>query len=65
MCGHAHLPACGRRLIWTLRSSKSFSKNRQVVPPLAKAREAYERGLSGHNRGKIVLRVAEREAIAA
>lgn len=37
----------------------------QVVLPLAKAREAYERGLSGHNRGKIVLRVAEREAIAA
>jgi NADPH:quinone reductase-like Zn-dependent oxidoreductase len=37
----------------------------QAVLPLAKAREAYERGLSGHNRGKIVLRVAEREAIAA
>jgi NADPH:quinone reductase-like Zn-dependent oxidoreductase len=37
----------------------------QVVLPLARAREAYERGLSGHNRGKIVLRVSEKEAMAA
>ena len=29
--------------------------------PLEAAREAFERGLSGHNRGKLVLRVAEAE----
>ena len=30
---------------------------------LARAREAFERGLAGHVRGKIVLRVNESEAI--
>jgi NADPH:quinone reductase-like Zn-dependent oxidoreductase len=30
-----------------------------AVLPLARAREAYERGLVGHNRGKIVLQVAD------
>ncbi len=29
----------------------------EAVYPLAKAREAYERGLRGHNRGKLVLQV--------
>ncbi|HUI05375.1 MAG TPA: NADP-dependent oxidoreductase [Verrucomicrobiae bacterium] len=30
-----------------------------AVLPLAQAREAFERGLAGHNRGKFVLRVAD------
>ena len=34
-----------------------------AVLPLARAREAFERGLAGHVRGKIVLRVNESEAI--
>jgi NADPH:quinone reductase-like Zn-dependent oxidoreductase len=34
-----------------------------VVLPLARAREAFERGLAGHLRGKIVLRVDDTEAI--
>ena len=33
-----------------------------VVLPLARAREAFERGLAGHVRGKIVLRVDDSEA---
>jgi NADPH:quinone reductase-like Zn-dependent oxidoreductase len=35
-----------------------------AVLPLEHAREAFERGLGGHNRGKIVLEVAERWAAA-
>ncbi len=31
----------------------------EAVYPLDKARDAYERGLLGHNRGKIVLRIAD------
>jgi len=31
----------------------------EAVFPLARAREAYERGLLGHNRGKLVLQVSE------
>jgi len=31
----------------------------ETVFPLARAREAYERGLLGHNRGKLVLQVSE------
>jgi NADPH:quinone reductase-like Zn-dependent oxidoreductase len=34
-----------------------------AVLPLARAREAFERGLAGHVRGKIVLRVDDSEAI--
>ncbi len=34
-----------------------------AVLPLARAREAFERGLAGHVRGKIVLRVDDPEAI--
>src|SRR4051812_33857652 len=34
-----------------------------AVLPLAQAREAFERGLAGHVRGKIVLRVVDAEAI--
>ena len=34
-----------------------------AVLPLARAREAFERGLAGHVRGKIVLRVDGPEAI--
>ena len=34
-----------------------------VVLPLAQVREAFERGLAGHVRGKIVLRVDDSEAI--
>jgi NADPH:quinone reductase-like Zn-dependent oxidoreductase len=33
-----------------------------AVLPLARAREAFERGLAGHVRGKIVLRVDDPEA---
>jgi len=29
--------------------------------PLARAREAFERGVAGHNRGKLVLQVAAPE----
>jgi len=29
----------------------------EAVFPLAQARQAYERGLLGHNRGKLVLKV--------
>jgi NADPH:quinone reductase-like Zn-dependent oxidoreductase len=35
------------------------------VLPLEQAREAFEHGLAGHNRGKIVLRVAERASARA
>src|SRR4051812_40174673 len=35
----------------------------EAVLPLARAREAFERGLTGHVRGKIVLRVDDSEAI--
>ncbi len=31
----------------------------EAVFPLSQAREAYERGLLGHNRGKLVLRVLD------
>ena len=31
------------------------------VYPLSRAREAYERGLQGHNRGKLVLQVSTKE----
>jgi hypothetical protein len=34
-----------------------------AVLPLARAREAFERGLAGHVRGKIVLRVDESKAV--
>ena len=34
-----------------------------TVLPLARAREAFERGLAEHVRGKIVLRVDDPEAI--
>jgi NADPH:quinone reductase-like Zn-dependent oxidoreductase len=33
-----------------------------AVLPLARAREAFERGLAGHVRGKIVLRVEDPDA---
>jgi len=32
--------------------------------PLAQARSAFERALRGHNRGKVVLQVAEQTAAA-
>jgi NADPH:quinone reductase-like Zn-dependent oxidoreductase len=35
----------------------------EAVLPLSRAREAFERGLAGHVRGKIVLRVDDPEAI--
>ena len=35
------------------------------VLPLARAREAFERGSAGHTRGKIVLRVAAAESASA
>jgi NADPH:quinone reductase-like Zn-dependent oxidoreductase len=31
----------------------------EAVYPLSRAREAYERGLRGHNRGKLVLKVID------
>jgi hypothetical protein len=34
-----------------------------AVLPLARAREAFERGLAGHVRGKIVLQVYDPEAM--
>ena len=34
-----------------------------AVPPLARASEAFERGLAGHVRGKIVLRADDPQAI--
>jgi NADPH:quinone reductase-like Zn-dependent oxidoreductase len=37
----------------------------EAVLPLEQARQAFERGLSGHNRGKIVLRIAEQAAANA
>jgi hypothetical protein len=35
------------------------------VLPLARAREAFEQGLAGHMRGKIVLQVAAAESVKA
>ena len=37
----------------------------EAILPLDQARQAFARGLSGHNRGKIVLRVAEQAAVGA
>ena len=41
-------------------AEKSFVLEQiEAVLPLSRAREAFERGLSGHNRGKLVLRVKD------
>ena len=37
----------------------------ESVLPLERAREAFERGLDGHNRGKLVLHVGNGSAVSA